>query len=131
MKIRQIQHLRKLKTLKIKHNIEKVKLVSTELEVIEVDIEVASKSLLIKGMIENLNQKKKIALPKLKKVILEKIIEYCKYIKDNPPPEFEKPLRSDNLSDLIQPWYVEFLNIDQEMLFELILASNYLEIKSL
>lgn len=131
MKIRQIQHLKKLKTLKIKHNIEKVKLVSTELEVIEVDIEVASKSLLIKGMIENLNQKKKIALPKLKKVILEKIIEYCKYIKDNPPPEFEKPLRSDNLSDLIQPWYVEFLNIDQEMLFELILASNYLEIKSL
>ena len=60
-----------------------------------------------------------------------KIIEYCTYIHTNPPPEIEKPLRSNELGDVVNPWFAEFVNLEQEVLFELILAANFMDIKSL
>lgn len=109
----------------------KVKLVTSEGEVVEVDVDVASKSVLIKGMIDDSGVEEEIPLPNVKRSILNKIIEFCIYIKDNSPPEIEKPLRSNNLGDVTTPWYAEFVNLDQEVLFELILAANYLDIKPL
>jgi hypothetical protein len=37
----------------------------------------------------------------VKKVILDKIIKFCEYARDNPTPEIEKPLRSSNLADVV------------------------------
>ena len=55
----------------------KVKLVTSEGEVVEVDVEVASKSVLIKGMIDDSGVEEEIPLPNVKKNILQKIIEFC------------------------------------------------------
>jgi S-phase kinase-associated protein 1 len=109
----------------------KVKLVTSEGEQVEVDVDVASKSVLIKGMIDDSGVEEEIPLPNVKKAVLEKIIQFCTYTRDNAAPEIEKPLRSNNLSDVTTPWYAEFVNLDQEILFELILAANYLDIKPL
>lgn len=59
----------------------KVKLVTSEGEVVEVDVEVASKSVLIKGMIDDSGFEEEIPLPNVKKAVLEKIIQYCTYVR--------------------------------------------------
>ena len=45
--------------------------------------------------------------------------------------EIEKPLKSANMVDVVQKWYAEFIDLDQTLLFELILAANYMDIKPL
>ena len=46
-------------------------------------------------------------------------------------PEIEKPLKSANMNEVVSEWDAKFVDLDQEMLFELILAANYMDIKSL
>ena len=108
-----------------------VKLVTSEGEKIEVDVAVASRSVLIKGMIDDAGVEEDIPLPNVKKNILAKVVEFCTYLGDHPPPEIEKPLRSNNLNDVTTQYYADFVNLEQEVLFELILAANYLDIKPL
>jgi len=109
----------------------KVKLVTSEGEKVEVDVEIASKSVLIKGMIDDAGVEEDIPLPNVKKAILDKVVAFCVYLKDHAPPEIEKPLRSNNLNDVTTSYYADFVNLEQEVLFELILAANYLDIKPL
>jgi S-phase kinase-associated protein 1 len=46
--------------------------------------------------------------------------------------EIEKPLKSANIADAVNPWYASFVTgIDKEFLFNLILAANYMDIKPL
>merc|ERR1712060_589892 len=86
------------------------------------------------GMITDDNDEtgEEIPLPNVKTAILSKVIDYCKYHKDKSPEEIQKPLKSTNLLECgVSEWDAEYVNIDQEILFELISAANYLDIKSL
>jgi S-phase kinase-associated protein 1 len=110
---------------------EMVKLTTMDGETLEVEKEIACKSVLVRGIVDDSGVDEEIPLPAIKRNILEKIIEYCQYIHKNTPPEIEKPLRSNQLSDVVSEWYANFVNIEQEVLFELILAANFMDIKSL
>ena len=65
---------------------------------------------------------KEIPLPNVKSAVLSKVIEYLKYHCNNPPKEIEKPLKSAHMTEVAGPWDAEFVEVDQELLFELILV---------
>eukprot|EP00192_Tetraselmis_astigmatica_P015456 CAMPEP_0117651280 /NCGR_PEP_ID=MMETSP0804-20121206/2006_1 /TAXON_ID=1074897 /ORGANISM="Tetraselmis astigmatica, Strain CCMP880" /LENGTH=157 /DNA_ID=CAMNT_0005457243 /DNA_START=175 /DNA_END=648 /DNA_ORIENTATION=- len=106
----------------------KVKLKSSDDQYFEVEEEVAFESLTVKNMIEDTGTEAPIPLPNVSSKILAKVIEYCKYHVDAKSGDADKPSKLD---DDIKAWDMEFVKVDQGTLFELILAANYLNIKSL
>ena len=42
-----------------------------------------------------------------------------------------QPLKSVDLKEVVPAWDAEFVDVDQEMLFELILAANFMDVKPL
>jgi len=72
-----------------------------------------------------------IPLPNVKSEVLKKVIEFCEHHLAEPMTEVEKPLKSQNMADVVQKWYADFVDLEQVLLFELILAANYMDIKPL
>ena len=100
-----------------------VKLKSKQEEIFEVEKEVACRSVTVKNMVEDTGLDTPVPLPMVDSKILIKVIEYCKYhhkAEQESLPEDEK-----------NTWDKDFVKVDDETLFNLILAANYLDIKSL
>jgi len=108
-----------------------LRLVSQEQEKFPVPKKVALQSELIKTMSEGDKEEKEIPLPNVKGPVLNKVVSYMKYHAENPAKEIEKPLKSANMAEVVSQWDAEFVDVDQELLFELILAANYMDIKPL
>eukprot|EP00441_Pelagodinium_beii_P035455 CAMPEP_0197640488 /NCGR_PEP_ID=MMETSP1338-20131121/14759_1 /TAXON_ID=43686 ORGANISM="Pelagodinium beii, Strain RCC1491" /NCGR_SAMPLE_ID=MMETSP1338 /ASSEMBLY_ACC=CAM_ASM_000754 /LENGTH=170 /DNA_ID=CAMNT_0043213341 /DNA_START=74 /DNA_END=583 /DNA_ORIENTATION=+ len=116
----------------------KVKLVSMEGEAFEVDLEVAQMSELVKTMTgdededdEDDEEENEVPLVNVKKHVLAKVLDYCKHHVHNPPKDIQKPLKTANLAEIVSAWDAAYVNVQQEMLFDLILAANYMDIKPL
>ena len=105
----------------------KITLKSSDGEVFEVDQAVALESQTIKHMIEDDCADNGIPLPNVTSKILSKVIEYCKKHVEAPTTEDRVPDSDDDL----KAFDTEFVKVDQGTLFDLILAANYLNIKSL
>jgi len=110
---------------------EVLKLVSQEQEKVPVPKKVAMMSELVKTMAEGDKEEKEIPLPNVKSAVLNKVVAYMKYHVDNPAKEIEKPLKSANMNENVSQWDADFVDVEQELLFELILAANYMDIKPL
>ena len=74
-----------------------------------------------------------IPLPNISDVVLTKIIEYCNhYTIVEAMTAIETPLQSIKIEELVQSWYADFVaETDHEVLFELVTASNFMDIKPL
>jgi S-phase kinase-associated protein 1 len=53
------------------------------------------------------------------------------YHDTTPWKEIEKPLKNENLEEAVEKWDVDFINVEQPLLFALVQGSNYLDIHSL
>ncbi len=113
---------------------ENICLVSQECDKFIIPKSVAMMSDIVKGIINSTNDEdddQEIPFPNVKSKVLAKVIEFMKYHTNNPMKEIERPLTRPNMKEIVDVWYAEFVNVEQEMLFELILAANYMDIKSL
>ncbi|KAJ9133172.1 E3 ubiquitin ligase SCF complex, Skp subunit [Pleurostoma richardsiae] len=111
-----------------------VTLLSNDGAEIVVDKVVAERSMLIKSMIEALGstavEAKAIPIPNVNEATLRKVMAWCEHHRNDPLPSGDEEDNSRRGTD-VEEWDQKFMQVDQEMLFQIILASNYLEIKPL
>jgi len=92
-------------------------------------------SVLVKTSIENDCTATEVPLPGVEGPILELVVEYMDHHKGVEPPIIEKPLRSKVMSEVCKDsWdadYIDGIGEDRQKLYDLILAANYMDIKSL
>lgn len=115
---------------------QKVWLASNDSANIEVERVVAERSMLIKNMLEDvgdesITQSNPIPIPNVNEAVLRKVIEWCEHHKNDPPQAQDDESDARKKTTDIEEWDQKFMQVDQEMLFEIILASNYLDIKPL
>jgi len=112
----------------------RIVLQSSDNEDVPVDKEVAERSILIKNMIGDLGEEatsEPIPIPNVNAAVLKKVIEWCEHHRADPPQANEDDSDSRKKTTDIDEWDQKFMQVDQEMLFEIILAANYLDIKAL
>ena len=103
-------------------------------EVFPVDIEVAKMSDTIKTMMDDLGiedgKEELVPIPNVDGPVLKMVIEWAKHHKDNPHP-VEYAESKGKFGRNIPEWDKKFLNVSQDVLFDLILAADYLDVKGL
>lgn len=109
--------------VEVAHEMEFVKLKSKEEEVFEVEAKAAFRSITIKNMVDDTGLDMHLPVPMVDSRTLVKVIEFLKYhqrAEDESMPEVDQAV-----------WDKNYAKVDDETLFNLILAANYLEIKPL
>lgn len=104
-------------------------------KVITIEKKNAYISVLVKTSIENDAQATEVPLPGVEGPILELVAEYMNHHQGVEPPIIEKPLRSKIMREVCKDsWdaeYIDSIGADRQKLYDLILAANYMDIKSL
>lgn len=97
---------------------------SSDGETFEVEETVALQSQTIRHMVEDDCADSVIPLPNVTGTILSMVVEYCK-------KHVEAAAAAGGGDNDVKNWDRDFVKVDQETLFDLLLAANYLNIKDL
>lgn len=108
-----------------------ISLLSSDGIELQVEREVIERSVLIKNMLDDLGDSgEAIPISNVNEAVLKKVIEWCSHHKNDPPSAGDDDDSRRKTTD-IDEWDQKFMQVDQEMLFEIILAANYLDIRAL
>jgi len=133
-----------------------LKIFSSEGDSFVIPIDVAKLSVVFSNMIDvdvhdDAVEAQDVSLSNVNTAVLAKVIEFMHHYILEPMSEIEKvlklmlisllyelivanqPLRSSNIGDVVQVWYANFVGngMDQEMLFDLTIAANFLGVNPL
>ncbi|KAI9762334.1 MAG: alpha 1,2 mannosyltransferase [Chaenotheca gracillima] len=101
---------------------------------IPVERKAAELSVVIRELLDTLKGQETIEpipIPKTYSApVVEKVMEWCTHYKDERPAMANEEPERKKTTD-INEWDQKFMQVDQEMLFEIILFANYLDIKAL
>ncbi len=120
-------------------NEEMIGLIAKDGIIVSVPMSIAKISLTIKNMLEDLGdvigegQDNTIPIPNVNGIILAKIYTFCDYIHNNPSEleNLQTWLDDKTFTFQLAKWFNEYLNVDQQITFEVILGANFLDIQSL
>jgi S-phase kinase-associated protein 1 len=111
---------------------ELVKLQSKEGQILTIDKNAAELSVLIKNNLIDFSIEQAIPLDEVGEKILELIIKYLNHYNGIAPAEIEKPLKSNNMKDVVDEFSAGFINeLELNDLIDLTVAANFMEIQSL
>ena len=111
---------------------DKIQLQSKEGDLFGISLDAARLSNILANIHDDGMAGEVIPLPNLMKDTLAKVVRYMEYHVANPPAEIHRPIRLGSLADSnVCQWDCEFVHVEQDVLLELILAANYLDIKTL
>jgi S-phase kinase-associated protein 1 len=112
-----------------------LKLVSKDKKEFEVERKHAFVSTLVKTSLDTDAAATEVPIPGVHSAILAEVLTYMNHHKGVEPPIVEKPLRSKVMKDVCKdPFDAEFIDRigeNRQALYDLILAANYMDIKSL
>lgn len=94
----------------------------------------AEMSTLIKTMLEDSQEENpEVPLMEISPEIFTRVKAFCEYHQENPMKEIPRPIPTNKLEDIVGEWDANLVDLahDQETLVLVILAANYLDIKSL
>jgi S-phase kinase-associated protein 1 len=64
--------------------------------------------------------------------VLSKVVEFANHTLEEKLPEIPKPISSLIMSEMVPQWYADFVdNVDQEELYGILLAANFMDIPEL
>jgi len=73
---------------------------------------------------------REVLLNTVKSHVLAKVVKFFEYYAKDEMTQIEsKPFKTDKIEEMVQEWYVEFVRVDKVLLFEMVIAANYLDIK--
>ncbi len=108
-----------------------IQIISSEGTKFNISKKAAQRSRILKGMIEDYPDETSFPFNTIKSNILEKAKEYLMHYKDIEPDKIEIPLKSNNFKECVNDWDYQFLGDDLDIIFDLLEAANYMDIKPL
>lgn len=106
-------------------------LVSMEQDTFTITRKQAQSSELLRTLLEN-DTTTTVPLPHIRTSSLDRCVRYLKHHgPENPPAEIEKPLRTIVLSEIVEVFDSDLVELSPDQLFELLVAASYLHIKPL
>ena len=111
---------------------ELVKLQAKEGQTLTISRKAAELSVLIKNNLIDFSIEQAIPLDEVSEKILKLIIKYLCHYNGASPVEIEKPLKSNNMKDVVDDFSAGFINeLELNDLIDLTVAANFMEIQSL
>jgi len=109
-----------------------VKIKSNDGQSFVIPVNVASVSEVVKNAMENEEEEEiEIPIPNVDARVLQKVIDFCTHYVNEPMKEIKRPLKSVVLSQVVQQFYADFVEVEQPLLYELMQAANFMNIKAL
>jgi S-phase kinase-associated protein 1 len=129
------KHRRKMAALDMEDAQPMLTLTSSDNQEFAVDRKCALISNLIKTSVEADPEATQISILSVKGSILQLVVDYMQHHKGTDPELIPKPLRSKLMKDVCKDphdaQFIDDIGEDRQQLYDLVLAANYLDVKSL